>query len=62
MPNNLIKKLAKEANKPVEEVEQVWDNAKKQADHVFQDKQKDEHYWAFVNKKTQEKIGIEKKK
>jgi hypothetical protein len=62
VPNNLIKKLAKEAEKTVTETEEVWEAAKKQADQVFKDKPKDGDYWAFVNKKTQEKIGVDKKK
>lgn len=60
MPNNLLKKLAKDSNKPISVVEEAWADAKKQADHVFKDKPKDEHYWAFVNSKTLEKIGLKK--
>lgn len=60
MPNNLVKKFAKESGQSVSHVEEIWADAKKQADEVFNNKPRDEHYWAFVNSKVQEKLGLKK--
>ena len=60
MPNSLVKRFAKDSNRTVPEVEEIWSNAKKQADEAFKDKPKDSHYWAFVNSQVQKKLGLKK--
>jgi hypothetical protein len=61
MPNNLLKKFAKDSDKPISTVEDAWNKAKQQADEIFKDKPRDSHYWSFVNSKTQESLGLKKK-
>lgn len=56
MPTPLLEKYAKKSNKTIEEAEECWESAKKQADHVF--KRKNKEYWAYVNSKTKECLGL----
>lgn len=65
MPNSLIKKYAEESGHTVEYVEEIWEDAKKQADAKFdikEDSDRDEHYWAYVNHITQVRLGLKEQK
>ena len=54
MPANLIKKLAKEKGKTVEEVEVLWDKAKEVAKEHGHDKN-----WAYIVGILKKMLGIE---
>lgn len=56
MPSALLKTYAKRSGKTIEEAEACWERAKSQAEHVF--KKNSDEYWAMVNKKTRECLGI----
>ena len=60
MPNATLKKYAEESGKSIKEVEQAWEDAKRSGDKRF--KERDGHYWAYVNIVTQRKLGIDQKK
>jgi hypothetical protein len=59
MPSSVVKSYAKRAGVSVEKAEKAWEDAKKQADKKF--KEKDEHYWSYVSITTQMKLGIRTK-
>jgi len=59
MPTKVMQNYAKEAKKPIEQVEKDWTYCKHLANGKF--KTKDGHYWAFVNSCTQRRLGIEHK-
>lgn len=56
MPSSAVKSFAHKAKKSIQYVEQIWNETKKEASKKF--KNKDESYWAYVNKTTQYKLGI----
>ena len=60
MPTATMKKYAEQSGKSVEEVEQIWEESKKEADKKF--KKRDSHYWAYVNATTKKKLGLDKQK
>jgi hypothetical protein len=57
MPTPLIKDLAKEANKPVKEVEKLWNDAIEQAEKKGLP---DGPKHAYANSVVQKKLGIKK--
>ena len=57
MPNALIKKFAQKAGKTVEEVEKMWERAKKIAAEKFPS-MNGPHYWADVNAITQRGLKL----
>ena len=60
MPSHLITSLAKRSDKPVDEVEELWDQVKKSASKKFE--KEDGAFWAYVNKTVQFKLGLAHKK
>lgn len=60
MPNPLVKNIAKRTGKSVEEIEDIWKDAKKDASDKF-DKQ-DDHYWGYVTRITERRAGLKDKK
>lgn len=65
VPNSIIIKYAEESGHTVKYVEEIWEEAKKEADAKFEikkDSDRDEHYWAYVNHVTQVRLGLKKNK
>lgn len=60
MPTKQLKVLAKEAGKSIEEAEQCWEKAKKQADKVYPKGEQDPQYYGFIVNKTKQCLGIKK--
>lgn len=58
MPANVIASYAEKANKPIEEVEKLWDEVKAYAAKKF--RKKDSHYWAYVNAVVAARLGLKK--
>ena len=59
MPTTTLKNYAKKSGKPIKQVEEKWEECKKQADKKF--KEKDGNYWAYCNVCIQMKLGIYEK-
>ena len=60
MPNNVIKSFAERSGKTEEEVEKIWDETKTKAKRKFDSE--DKHFWAYVNRTVQFKLGLASKK
>ena len=60
MPTKQLETWAKEAGVTIDVAEKCWENAKKQADHAYPKGEEDEHYWAYVNIRTRECLGLNK--
>lgn len=58
MPAAVVISYAKQSGKTVQEVEDIWNAAKKEADEKFKGRPKDDHYWRYVNSVTKAKCGI----
>lgn len=58
MPTPLLEAYAKESGKTVEEAEKCWEKSKHEADGMFKGKEKDGHYWSFVNTATRKCMGL----
>ncbi len=56
MPNLVLKKLAKDANVSLLDVEKYWDEAKFSASKKFD--KKDFHYWSYVMAIVKKRIGL----
>lgn len=56
MPSQQLKTWAKEANMPIEEAEEKWEECKKQAKKKI--KKEDSHFWSYVNICTRGKLGL----
>lgn len=57
MPNKVLKNYAKESGKSLKEVEEAWEQAKKESSKFH--KEQDEQYWGYVNLRTRQIIGLE---
>jgi len=60
MPSHSIKSFAERSGKSIEEVEAIWNSIKEKASKKF--KKEDEHFWAYVNRTVQFKLGLANKK
>ena len=58
MPAKQLENYAERSGKSLEEVEEIWDNAKERADQKFEDGEEDPGYWAYVTRITTSKLGI----
>ena len=56
MPNAMIKAYAKQCGKSVDEVEQIWNKIKAEADSKFDDKSGP--YWAYINASTRKILRL----
>lgn len=56
MPNAVVKSFAEKAGKSVSAVEDIWNETKASASKKFP--KKGPHFWAYVNKTVQKKLGI----
>ena len=60
MPSDVVKSIAKKAVKSVDEVEDLWDRAKKEVDDQYDDIDKDsDRYWKLVTSITKRMAGLE---
>ena len=60
MSNSTIKSFADRSGKTEEEVEKIWDEVKSKAHKKFESE--DKHFWAYVNRTVQFKLGLASKK
>lgn len=60
MPNSVIKSFVERSGKSAEEVEAIWDEVKEKAAKKFE--KEDKHFWAYVNRTVQFKLGLANKK
>lgn len=56
MPVPYLKKLAKESDKTLAELEEYWEEAKSQADKKFETR--DAAYWAYVVSIVKRRAGV----
>lgn len=60
MINSVIKSFVERSGKSAEEVEAIWDEVKEKAAKKFE--KEDKHFWAYVNRTVQFKLGLANKK
>ena len=60
MPSSVVKSFAERSGKTVDEVEKIWNEVKEKAAKKFE--KEDKHFWAYVNRTVQFKLGLANKK
>jgi len=59
MPSNVVKSIAKKADKGVSEVEDLWDRAKQEVNDQYDDIDQDsDRYWKLVTSITKKMAGL----